>query len=167
MLCDKCQKNNATIYIKNIVNNQVRELHLCAECAENLGYHEPMENPFHAFGAFDPFTNLFAVTGKQENPATKQRCSVCNADITDIRRTGRAGCPHCYTLFETSMAPIIRKIHGASVHTGSIPKSAGAKISTKRILEEKKANLRNAVANEDYETAAKLRDEIRSLEASE
>ncbi len=167
MLCDKCQKNNGTIYIKSIVNNKVHELHLCPECANMLGYSETLDNPFHAFGAFDPFTNLFAVSPRQENSKKIVRCSVCNTDITDIRRTGRVGCAHCYTLFNSTMEPIIKKIHGSAVHTGSIPKSAGAKLSAKRILDEKREKLRNAVSNEDYETAAKLRDEIRNLEANE
>ena len=39
MKCEKCGKNEATMYYKETVNGVTREMHLCPECAqkENLG----------------------------------------------------------------------------------------------------------------------------------
>jgi len=67
-------------------------------------------------------------------------------------------------MFDYALDPIIRKIHGLAAHTGNIPKSAGAVLSSKRHLDDLKAQLKTAIANEDYESAARLRDEIRSME---
>ena len=129
-----------------------------------------MVNPFQSFAkevdsAFDafPFGNLFAAPEKMifDKP---QSCPLCGATSTDIRRTGRAGCANCYSIFDTILDPIISKIHGTTTHTGNIPKSAGANLSSKRHLEDLKTQLKAAITNEDYESAAKLRDEIRSLE---
>ena len=36
MLCDHCHKNEATIHMTNIVNNQKTEQHLCGTCASKL-----------------------------------------------------------------------------------------------------------------------------------
>jgi len=171
MLCQNCKERQATLYIKHLVNNQQTELHLCAQCAKELGYtNNTMVNPFQSFAkevdsAFDafPFGNLFASPEKKifDKP---QSCPVCGASAVDIRRTGRAGCANCYSLFDAILEPIIGKIHGTATHTGNIPKSAGTNLSSRRHLEDLKAQLKTAITNEDYEFAAKLRDEIRSLE---
>lgn len=34
MLCQNCGKNEATTHIKQIVNGDMAESHLCAECAK-------------------------------------------------------------------------------------------------------------------------------------
>lgn len=170
MLCEKCKEKNATVYIKTIVNNQQTQLHLCSRCAAELGYTGTGTNPFSAFAhefesQFDtfPFGNLFASPEKKifDKP---QSCPVCGASIGDIRRSGRAGCANCYSLFDYALDPIIKKIHGTAEHTGNIPRSADANLSSKRHLDDLKAQLKAAIANEDYESAAKLRDEIRSME---
>lgn len=170
MLCQNCKERQATVYIKNIVNNQQTELHLCSQCAKELGYTGSTVNPFTAFAkdvdaAFDafPFGSLFSASEKKifDKP---QSCPICGSTASDIRRTGRAGCANCYSLFDAILDPVIAKIHGTAAHTGNIPKSAGAGISSKRHLEDLKTQLKTAITNEDYETAAKLRDEIRGLE---
>lgn len=166
MLCQHCNERQATVYMKNSVNGHQTELHLCPICAKELGY--TTANPFSAFAkevdtAFDPFSLLFASPEKKvyDKP---QACPVCGSTAADIRRTGRAGCAGCYSLFAPILDPVIRKIHGTATHTGSIPKSAGAAVCTKHRLDDLKAQLKAAIDSEDYESAAKLRDEIRSLE---
>ncbi|MDI3280107.1 MAG: hypothetical protein QJR13_01880, partial [Bacillota bacterium] len=37
MLCDRCQKRPANIYLSKIVNGQKTELRLCQECAAEMG----------------------------------------------------------------------------------------------------------------------------------
>ena len=34
MKCEKCGKNEATMYYKETVNGVTREMHLCPECAQ-------------------------------------------------------------------------------------------------------------------------------------
>ena len=57
MKCEKCGKNEATMYYKETVNGVTREMHLCPECAqkENLG--GAFENAFQSMNHFwsDPF----------------------------------------------------------------------------------------------------------------
>ena len=58
----------------------------------------------------------------------------------------------------------MKQIHTNSSHTGKIPSKSGEKLKKKRVYEELKLNLQKAVANEDYETAAKLHKKIREME---
>ena len=57
MKCEKCGKNEATMYYKETINGVTREMHLCPECAqkENLG--GTFENAFQSMNHFwsDPF----------------------------------------------------------------------------------------------------------------
>ena len=57
MKCEKCGKNEATMYYKETINGVTREMHLCPECAqkENLG--GAFENAFESMNHFwsDPF----------------------------------------------------------------------------------------------------------------
>ena len=170
MLCEKCKERNATVYIKNIVNDQQTEMHLCAQCAAEMGVTQGLNNPFlNLSEEFDSMLNTFPFGGFFGAPEKKifdkaESCPLCGASLTDIRRTGRAGCPNCYSLFGHILDPIIRKIHGDTSHNGRIPASAGAELSSKRQLEELKSQLKTAISNEDFENAARLRDEIRTLE---
>jgi len=114
------------------------------------------------------FTSFF---GSQARPApavsVPNACPLCGATPNDIASTGRAGCPQCYATFRQLFAPIIRRIHGSATHTGSIPSSAGEVLKRQRRMETLKAELQTAVAAQEYEKAAKLRDEIRGLEKDE
>ena len=52
MKCEKCGKNEATMYYKETINGVTREMHLCPECAqkENLG--GTFENAFQSMNHF-------------------------------------------------------------------------------------------------------------------
>ena len=38
MLCEKCGKKEAEVYIRNTVNGRETEMNLCRDCAEEAGY---------------------------------------------------------------------------------------------------------------------------------
>jgi len=80
-------------------------------------------------------------------------CS-CGHTIRDIVFTGRVGCGNCYEYFKKELMPLIEMYQSSLKHKGKVPKNI---ILT---LEEQ---LKRAVAKEDYETAARLRDEIKLL----
>ena len=62
------------------------------------------------------------------------------------------------------MEETLRQIHSNSHHSGKIPSKSGGELKKKRQLEALKAQLQEAVRNEDYETAAKLHKQIREME---
>jgi protein arginine kinase activator len=90
-------------------------------------------------------------------------CSGCGTRLGEISQTGRVGCPECYRYFSERLTPYIRRVHGPAMHTGAIPQSAGEYLYNKRRLTELQNSLQEAIARQEFERCAELRDEISSL----
>ena len=113
------------------------------------------------FGMFDDFDNMFTVNTM---PKETKKCPVCGYGWVDFNRTGRFGCSECYKTFKTDSERVLRQAHSASEHIGRIPSKSGAEVKAKRRLEELRRSLKDAVAREDYETAAQIHAEIKEIE---
>jgi protein arginine kinase activator len=90
-------------------------------------------------------------------------CPACGMRLGEISQTGRVGCPECYRHFSERLTPYIRRVHGPAKHTGHIPQSAGEHLYHKRRLAELQNCLQEAIARQDFERCAELRDEIAGL----
>jgi protein arginine kinase activator len=161
MLCDNCGERDAAVHLTTIVNNEVRQQHLCEKCAAERGVETTVSVPKHPLGDF-----LHAVQQQLATPSTENgRCTFCGATMNDFRSTGRWGCARCYTAFEVSMRELLRRVHGNSRHGGrsyQAPQPGLDEHST--ILGELKERLRRAIETEQFELAADLRDRIRVIE---
>jgi len=87
---------------------------------------------------------------------------------SDFRQTGLLGCEHDYTAFDKDLTPLLQRAHdGATHHLGKVPtRRGGTTVPVKRQvdLNRLRKELSRAVEAEDYEKAAKLRDQIRNAE---
>jgi len=164
MLCDICGKNQATVHLTEIIDDQMTELHLCEQCAREKSMHVEQQ-----FGLADLLAGLSQLGGKAaiEKDMVGLMCPNCHITYEDFRKAGRLGCGNCYNTFRKYLAPLLRKIHGSTRHTGKRP-LLKAKKEVKRLREEGitelRAKLQKAVEAEEYEEAARLRDKIRALE---
>ena len=61
---------------------------------------------------------------------------------------------------------MIRRLQGSVEHNGKVPDRVARTASTNRKIEKLKELLNKAIEREEYEKAAELRDEIKSLEVS-
>lgn len=164
MVCDNCREHEAEIHLTQIVNNEMTTLHLCATCAAEKGVQGAVPVQF-------PLTGFLAQMGKgiavdvEAGPVGP--CSFCGTSVEDFRRTGRLGCPHCYSVYEPQLRGILRRIHGATQHVGKVylPPEAEDADRTARLAGLRR-KLQRAVEAEDFERAAEIRDQIRALEAS-
>lgn len=167
MLCQNCSKNQATTYYKETINGQTREMHLCPACAAKLTGGTPAFGSFFAdpFGSSffsEPFGSLLqGAAGTAQAIGGGRRCPTCGMTESELRRSGRAGCGGCYQSFSDILMPYIKKLHGAAAHVGQTPASDAPEADP---VEGLKAKLGEAVKTENYEEAARLRDEIRRLE---
>lgn len=160
MLCQNCGKQEATTHIKRIVNGAATELHLCGDCARSLGYQSAFSD--FGFGFSDMLSSLFEPAGIGALSNSVLRCEKCGCSFNDIVKSGKLGCADCYETFYDKLLPSIERIHGRTRHVGKM--ANGSPIQKKNTkLEELKEKLQAAVDVQDYETAAKLRDEIKSL----
>ena len=160
MLCDICSKNSATVHITEIINSQMTELHLCEECArkKNLA----MEQHFSLADLLGGLTDINSVLDKTE--IVGKRCPSCGFTYGDFRKIGRLGCGKCYQVFKDSLNSLFKRIHGSDHHLGRFPLKKGKKVDLKMHLQDLRAKLGNAIQQEEYENAAKLRDQIRKME---
>ncbi|MDD5005262.1 MAG: UvrB/UvrC motif-containing protein [Candidatus Omnitrophica bacterium] len=172
MLCDVCGKNQATVHLTEIVDEQMTELHLCEECARQKS--SQMEQQF---GLADLLAGLVDFGKHAEGQElAKIRCPSCNLSYEDFKKIGRLGCSNCYTTFIRYLTPLLKRIHGTTVHTGKFPKGVSAPApevalkkpeaaaKPKTELSELKNKLQEAVRTENFEEAARLRDKVKELE---
>lgn len=163
MLCQKCNKNEATGIIKQTVNGKTTEMHLCAQCMQQMGFLN-LANLGENLDIGKIFGGLFNMMPTSQAAANVKMCKMCGATLGDFIKEGKAGCPACYEEFAKGLAPVIHRIHGDARHKGKIPRSVGGEISKKRELNELKLQLTKAISEQEFETAAQLRDRIRELE---
>ncbi len=153
MICEKCKKRQATVHLKTLVNGIYEERHLCAECARDYDSELDLLIPNKILSTM--FTTV-------EGPTAK-RCKSCGTTATEFKRTGKLGCAECYNAFSDVILPIVKRIHGAGVHVGSVPTPV---VKQKTEIETLRDELEEAVRIEDYKRAAALRDKIRAMEGN-
>ncbi|MCL2235204.1 MAG: UvrB/UvrC motif-containing protein [Defluviitaleaceae bacterium] len=94
-------------------------------------------------------------------------CPNCGTTYAGFKKTGKIGCAQCYSVFRTQLTKALVNIHGSSNHKGSVPQGMNGRHSgvvIRRELAENRLLLKQAVDNEEYEDAARLRDLILQLE---
>ena len=101
--------------------------------------------------------------------AVGEACPECGATLQDFRASGRLGCAHCWIAFERPLRDLLRRLHGATRHTGEGYTRPGDDTLTapeqrERIRAELREQLRLAIVAEQFERAAELRDQLRVLE---
>jgi len=166
-LCEDCNKAAAAVFLKLAVNNKVTETHLCPACAAKKGIGLGLEAG--AFNISDIVGNMSGYFKDFLPPERKTlRCRSCGLKYSEFKETGRLGCPDCYDGFAVQLTELMTRIHGASQHAGrSYDGGASLKLSKSEVarrLEELRADLKVAVAREDFEGAARLRDAMKALE---
>ena len=152
MKCNRCNKNEATVFYKQNINGTVKEYALCSDCAKM----EDLEITL-------PFAHLNLFGTKNSYVFEKKRCDLCGAAFEDIRKSGKVGCGKCYSVFENELKQTINSIHGANVHQNRICAEERKKNDE---IEAIRKELKRAVENEDYEQAAVLRDRIKEMEGN-
>lgn len=161
-LCTQCQQREAVIRLTQVHDDQVVTVRLCERCAAERGVETGVGLAETALGGFlATLGNVGAVVG----PAAAgdvEVCPGCGGTLDDFRATGRLGCASCWDAFPGALGPLVRRLHGATHHAGagyvSPGRTPGDVVSERRRLEDQ---LALAVATENFELAAELRDRLR------
>lgn len=164
MYCEHCKQRPATLHFTKIINNEKTEVHLCEQCAQEMGEINAMFTPFSITDLLSSFLEVNKEGQKKIYNEQSLKCKQCGFTFNDIKKTGRLGCGHCYVIFKEQLMPILKRIQGRTEHSGKVPRKTGGQIWLNREIKRLKRELSKAVADEAYERAAQLRDEIRELE---
>jgi protein arginine kinase activator len=157
MLCDICHKNIATIHLTEIVNERVVEMHTCQNCARSKA--QELDEQF----SISDFVGGLAGIGEAKKKEQALKCSSCALSYSEFKKKGRLGCANCYVAFRQQLLPLLKKIHSATRHTGKIPLNLEKKVIAVSRLNDLHEQLARAIKIEEYEEAARLRDEIKKL----
>ncbi len=163
MLCDICGKNQATVHLTEIIDEQMNELHLCEECARKKS--TQMEQQFGLADLLAGLTEFQKPSEEKEAVAVK--CPNCGLTYKDFKKFGRLGCSDCCQTCKKYLSPLLKKIHGANIHCGKCPVKPSNGVKEKINLQELRCQLQKAIGNEEYEEAARLRDQIRLMQERE
>ena len=159
MICQNCNKNEANMHMKRIINGRAAEVHLCSDCARSLGYGEA----FSGFGL--GLGNIFGeLLSKDSKSNTGLVCPGCGKTFDEVLSDGKMGCAECYGVYYEKLLPSLRRIHGKSTYVGSRPVNRTESDETD-ILNQLKSNLAVAIETQNFELAAQLRDEINSIQS--
>ena len=163
MQCQICGKKPAVVHFTEIVNNKKSEYHVCEKCAEEKGYHVPLNKAKLSIG--DLVAGMVDHSlGTEEVKVGRVQCPRCHMVYSTFKETGRLGCSECYVTFRTQLRPLLRRIHGSTKHVGKVPVRDASRVAVRRELHRLHEEMQHAIEHEEFEKAAELRDRIRRME---
>jgi protein arginine kinase activator len=176
MTCDICGKKKATVHLTEIVDEQLSEMHLCEECARQKS--AQMEQQFGLADLLAGLSDSSKPAATKEGEKSVLKCARCALPYEDFRKFGRLGCGECYSSFKEHLTGLLRKIHGSNKYLGKTPLRYQESQSEPSVegavallpsedLADLKQQLHSAIAAEDFEKAALIRDKIRNFEKKE
>lgn len=168
MQCQACKEHTATIHLTEISNGKRIESHLCESCAQQQGLAVKNQVPINELLSTLLAVQLEAKAHDNESdeiPGENVKCPCCGISMKQLHKTGLLGCPNDYEVFEKSLSAIIEKTHsGNTTHCGKVPSKTPHDTKKQVEMINLRHQLEAAVKDEDYETAAKLRDQIEQLQ---
>ena len=175
MVVKKCEicSDVASVFLTQVINGKSTKFCLCAKCAKERGLLDP-----DAFDLAEKlFPNLKKLAEEKSShpldspvsvlgPKSLTSCPVCSFTLKDFRKVGRLGCSEGYQIFEEEILPLLNQFQSDSQHHGKTPEKAEIRENEARTINDLEQQLSLAIAKENYELAAQLRDEINQLRAS-
>jgi protein arginine kinase activator len=174
MICQNCLKNAATVHVTEILHEAVLEAtpaaaaqkektiteqHLCDVCAQS------MDLP-HSAATKKSQADIWKLLqlSQASRKKTGATCASCGMTLDEFRKKGRLGCAKDYEVFAAHIGDLLERVHGARTHVGRVPGSSEADLERMKRLSELRMRLDVAIREEAYESAARLRDELKALE---
>ena len=161
MLCDICKKNVATVHLTQMVEGKTKKVDLCEACSKEKGVDDPT-----GFSLADLLLGLGAAQEiEQASAGGEIRCPHCGFTQADFKKAGRLGCSECYKVFAEGLEGLLKTMHKGTRHVGKVPQVFRHSQDLADKLKSLQKKLEKAIAHEDFESAATLRDEVKALRA--
>ena len=175
MLCEKCQKKEATVHMTSYTGGKGVTRHLCDECFQKENKTANIENFGSNFAEIifniEKFANAVKETSEELKSAQSgPECPFCGVSLNKLRNSnGTLGCPECYRTFNVMIKDTLANIQNGTIHLGKHPaaKNAPSSASYDAEIKELQKKIQTFIVAENYEAAAVCRDRIATLRAAE
>lgn len=161
MKCCVCKNREATVHLTQIAGDKVHKVDLCEECAQSKGVNDPT-----GFSLADLLLGLGASQQLEQAAGSAEvRCPRCGFTQADFKKAGRFGCPDCYRTFAKGLEGLLKSMHKGTRHVGKVPAALRRVEDTRERIKQLQKKLAKAIAEENFEQAAVLRDAIKQASA--
>lgn len=166
MKCDSCDQK-ATVFYTQVTDGKMKKTALCEACADQQGVTDPtgLLMAEQLMGKVSSSESPFpqAADAEVQSLQGSSKCPACGFTIADYQKIGRLGCGDCYRAFHPDISQRLPSLHKGLAHSGRIP-SGMVELELKQSQEsELKQKMDRAIAEENYEEAAKLRDDLQDI----
>lgn len=159
MRCDFCDQP-AVVHEVTVKGGVRKEVHLCVAHAKQAGIDIAVHQPINQL-----LTQFVLQQGQTTSKVVKKACPSCGMTWSDFRHGSLLGCAECYEAFEQQLSPLVERAQGGAVHhAGKTPRRRGGSIDRQLTMRKLIKEIDDAVAAEQYERAAQLRDRLNELE---
>jgi len=158
MLCQVCGKKEATVHLTQMLNDEVRKMHLCEQCAEAGGI------DVNVPASMTNFLLGLGAPKKTKAESVNRACPQCGMHFSDFKKLSRLGCQDCYAAFAEELEPLLNGMQKGARHVGKKPEHYAGAVNVPPSMASLKKVLDEAVASENYEEAARIRDQIHEAE---
>ncbi|MGF1530077.1 MAG: UvrB/UvrC motif-containing protein [Puniceicoccaceae bacterium] len=160
--CSDCTKPT-TIHLTQIVDGKIMKLDICEDCV----FKDQVVDPL-GFSLADILSvKGLAIPSKEESIFEEDeiepglKCGACGCTMEKFEAGGRLGCESCFDVFGKVLKVALPRFQYGIKHCGkqievSVPGESRHEERSRLLVE-----LEQAVQEERYEDAARLRDEIR------
>ena len=165
MLCEKCNQKQATVHMQQIINGAKMEIHLCQDCSIQMDTPVSIEALLN--GLLGSFVSM--ASEKQSGKKTHyhyEPCATCGMTYEDFKSGGKLGCEACYRVFSREIEGILKNVQASTRHEGRFPSRLGWAMFQKREIDRLRNLMHEAIDEENFEEAARLRDEVKLLEVA-
>jgi protein arginine kinase activator len=159
MVCCICKEREAKVHLTQIVGEKMQKVDLCEECAKQKGVNDPT-----GFSLADLLLGLGAAQEMEQAVGSPEiKCPHCGFTQADFKKAGRLGCSECYETFREGLEGLLKSMHKGIKHIGKVPMALQQSRDFSDKLKSLQKKLDKAVADEDFEQAAVVRDEIKVM----
>ena len=192
VLCEDCGQQNAVCTVAVMMGEKVMHRRLCQACMTKTSMSIAAGNLGHVLGALMAAARKAPAPGNDGGatpgspapvpqpgkPAPRpvmlpaiegeaELCPQCGTTYEAFRKKGRPTCPVCCMAFRKSVRQVLGGHCPQVQHMGRRPVDGEGAQQYRAERERLQRQLEEAVAREDYENAAVLRDTLRGLEGRE
>jgi protein arginine kinase activator len=162
MLCSICKEKEATVHYTQIIGDKMQKVDLCEACSKTKGI-----NDMSGFSLADLMLGGLGASPEIEDASSgvELKCPRCGYSQQDFKKSGRLGCPDCYKVFADGLEGLLKTMHKGTRHVGKVPEALRQNRDLSDRLKTLQRRLAKTVEDEDFEQAAKLRDEIKQTSA--